>query len=222
MDVLLVRHAEPAVAAAAERSFDDGTGLSERGQAQARALGLALARSPLRCCLVSPLERARETARLALAGREVPVEINADFAEGALGALQGLGREEALRRFPEDLRFGHTVVARIAATGRTAPDGESREQFLSRARRASSRVQRELSAHGGPALVISHGGLLNYLIQLLLGLPLRDEAPFGFEFAGGVRVLSYAERGREEAPGFGPFPMLSFTAWSGETSPTGS
>jgi hypothetical protein len=55
--------------------------------------------------------------------------------------------------------------------------------------------------------VISHGGLLNYLLQRLLTMPVRDEVPFGFDHCGGLRIRSYSEE-----PGFGPFPMLRFFA----------
>jgi broad specificity phosphatase PhoE len=214
MDVILARHAEPDLDAF--RTFRDG-GLSARGREQARALGRALEPIGLRRCLVSPLERAEETARIALASRPVPIETCADVAEGSLGALQGLTREEALRRFPADLRLGHSVVARIAASGRTAPEGESRDAFLARARRACTRVLRELAEEGGPALVVSHGGLLNYLLQLLLGLPLRDEPTFGFEFCGTVRVLSYTEHGAHGAAGLGPCPALRFGSAAGDS-----
>ncbi len=209
MEVFLARHGEPA--GARERRFEDG-GLSEPGRAQARALGRALADVPLRLCLVSPLDRALETARIALGGRGVPLEVCDDFAEGSLGELRGLRRDQAEQRFPEDLRLGHTVVARIAASGRTAPGGEAREEFLARARRACARVEHELRGGTAPALVVSHGGLLNYLLQLLLGLPLRDQAPFGFRFCGVVRVVSYVESGPGGAPGIGPFPMLDFAS----------
>jgi probable phosphoglycerate mutase len=207
MDVLLARHAEPA--AAAKGVFDDG-GLSETGRDQARALGRALADLPLSICLVSPLERALETAAIVLAGRDVGLEVSADFAEGSLGALRGLRREQAERRFPSELRLGHTVVARLAASGQTAPDGETREELLARARRARARVERALGAEGAATLVVSHGGLLNYLLQLLLSVPPRDEACFGFDFCGFVRVRSYVERGPGGAPGLGPHPMLRF------------
>ncbi len=65
----------------------------------------------------------------------------------------------------------------IAASGRTAPGGETRDAFLARARRASERVARELHADT-PLLLVSHGGLLNYLLQILLGVPLRDSSWF--------------------------------------------
>jgi probable phosphoglycerate mutase len=180
MSVLLVRHGEDR--AAAEHRFGD-EGLSERGVEQARALGRSFAEVSLRGCWVSPLARAVETARFALEGREVPMEISPSLAEGAIGDLAGLDFEEGARRYPPDFQRGRTVVARLGAAGRTAPGGESRDEFVARARSVASRLADEIGVDGDPLLVVSHGGLLNYALQHLF-----------------------------EAPDFGPFPMLRFAA----------
>jgi broad specificity phosphatase PhoE len=119
LDVYLVRHAEDR--GASELRFGD-EGLSERGVEQARALAVALGRLPFRRCLVSPLLRARETARWLLEGREISMEIIPSLAEGSAGELAGLSVAEARERFPQALDAGRSVVARIAATGHTAPD----------------------------------------------------------------------------------------------------
>ena len=95
-------------------------------------------------------------------------------------------------------------MARLAASGRTAPGGEPRADFLARAARAADRVRLAL-ASGGGVIVVSHGGLLNYLLQLLLDMEPRETVPFGFDHCGAVRLLAY-----REAPAFGPFPMLRF------------
>jgi probable phosphoglycerate mutase len=199
--VYLVRHGED-LAASAGRFGDEG--LSPRGEAQARALARRLAPIPLRGCLVSPLLRARETARILLDRRDVSVEVVDPLAEGSAGQLEGLPRAEAKRRFPADFRLGAGLVARIAATGRTAPGGESRDAFLARARAASERIERELPREGD-LLVVAHGGLLNYLLQILLGAELRDEVPFGFE---NCAVAALIHHGEDE--GHGPFPSVRF------------
>jgi broad specificity phosphatase PhoE len=194
----LVRHAE-----AVSGRFGDA-GLSERGRRQARALAARLAALEFRAALVSPLTRAGETARILLEGREVPTTVEPLLAEGSVGDLEGLTREEARARYPDDFRFGFGVVERVAASGRTAPGGETRDAFVTRARRAAERVSREYDA-GGHLLVVSHGGLLNYLLQFALDLPLRDRVPFGFVNCG-VAALDR----RDGTPPFGPFQMLHF------------
>jgi probable phosphoglycerate mutase len=197
--VYLVRHAE----------FGDGTygdhGLNDRGREQARALARRLTDIPLARGLSSPLRRARETAELLLEGRDVPLEIRRCLAEGADGDLAGLDRAVARERYPEDLARGPSVVARLAATGRTAPGGETRDAFLQRARQTRSLIETALEASEA-TLIVSHGGLMNYALQLLMGISPRDDVPFGFDPCGTVKILSYTE-----PPTFGPFPMLRFS-----------
>jgi len=197
-----MRHAEDR--SAAEQLFGD-SGLSARGEQQARARAADSVLRGLSECWVSPLERAARTAELVLDGRDVPMRELQILAEGRIGALEGLGHDEARERYPDDLRLGRSVVARLAATGRTAPEGETRDAFLDRARAVAQRLRSHLDAGSGRVLVVSHGGLLNYALQALLDLPLRDSVPFGFDHTGYVRVLRYSE-----PPAFGPLVMLRF------------
>ena len=200
MAVYLVRHGEDR--ASAQGRFGD-EGLSELGVAQTRALAGRLAPIPFRACWVSPLKRAGETARILLQGRTIESELCPEIAEGSAGDLVGLTRGQAIERYPEFFRVGRGVVERLAASGFTAPGGESSEAFLARARAAGERIEAELEIGGDPLLVVSHGGLLNYMLQILLGVPLRDEVPFGFESAGVAALVR-----RQGPPGYGPF--LSF------------
>jgi len=202
--VLLVRHAEDR--AAAEGRFGD-EGLSERGRAQAHVLARMLAEAPLAEALCSPLARARETAAIALAGRAVPLRVEACLAEGSPGALAGLSYPEARARHPEDFRLGGSVLARIAASGRTAPGGETRAVFLARAFRARDLVAEALERGSGSVAVFTHGGLLHYLLEALVGSPPTDALAFRFEHCGVAEVVRY-----HEAPGFGPFTSLVFRA----------
>jgi len=204
MEIYLVRHGEVELGAA-QRLGDPP--LSDAGRAQARAQAQRLAATHFDVCFASPLLRAAETARLLVAGRDVAIETHACLAEGAYGELDGLAPAEASRRFPEFYRLGRTVLARLAASGWTAPGGETRAQFLARAKAAQALVSEPLFHESARALVVSHGGMLAYLIALLVGHEPRDESTIGFEFCGVARVTAY----REE-PAFGPFAMLRFSA----------
>ena len=181
--------------------------LSEHGRAQARALGFRLRETSFDVCLVSPLRRAQQTARLLVEGRAIPTETHACLSEGAFGALDGLARGTELERHAEFYRLGRTVLPRLAAAGSTAPGGETRAEFLARAKVAQTLVTKPLFDPSARVLVVSHGGLLAYLIQLLLGHEPRDDATIGFEFCGVARVTAY----REE-PAYGPFAMLRFVS----------
>jgi broad specificity phosphatase PhoE len=200
--VYLIRHAQDH-AAAAVRFADEG--LSPEGERQARALARAIAEVDFSFCLTSPLRRALETAKLVVEGRDIPLRQEPLLAEGAIGELDGLSYREGGKRFPDDFRLGSTVMARVASAGRTAPGGESRAAFLSRAEAAARLLLDQLKEGDSNLLVVSHGGLLNYLLQTLIGVPVRDEVPFGFDYCGVVRLLHW-----QEGTGFGPFPMLRF------------
>lgn len=204
MEILLVRHG--ATEEPQTRRYGDH-GLSDLGRAQADALALSLRDRHFDVCLVSPLRRAQETAELLVRGREIPLRTHDCLAEGALGRLDGVDHAEALRRWPDEFRLGRTVLARLSASGFTAPGGESRAAFLARALEAQALLQGPLFDESARALVVSHGGLLAYLVQLLMGREPRDDATIGFDFCGVARVISY-----REDPSFGPFAMLRFAS----------
>ena len=115
MEVYLVRHAAQHVAE--EDRFRD-TGLTAAGEDQARSLAKLLREADFGVCLSSPMRRAVETARLLLEGREIPLRLDENLAEGHPGDLAGLSESEARSRYPDDFRLGRTVVARVAAMGR--------------------------------------------------------------------------------------------------------
>ena len=187
MAVVLVRHAQDA-AAAAGRFGDEG--LSPRGRDQAARLRQRLSSLEFRAALVSPLARARETAAILTEGWGVPSEVVPELAEGAVGLLAGLSRREGLERHPDALARGFGVVERLAASGRTAPGGETRADFRARAARAAERARHEL-ARDGHVLVVSHGGLLDAMLQQLFAMAPRDELVFGFEHAGAAVLAPY-------------------------------
>ncbi len=202
-EVWLVRHAEPLHAGV--RFLDEG--LSERGMAQARALGRMLSGTAIAEAWTSPLPRARATAALALAGRDLEARVEPCLAEGSYGDFEGLGVDEARARHPSFFRLGPGVVARLAASGATAPGGESRDAFVARAHAARRLVEAALEHPDRITVAFSHGGLLNYLLQALLGEMVRDEVRFGFELCGVVRVHRFFE-----LPAFGPCVQIVFGA----------
>ena len=79
-DVVLARHGESETAAL--RIVGGDAPLTGVGQEQARSLGRELAPLPFDVCLTSGSLRARETAALALVGRNVPCEVDDRFGDG--------------------------------------------------------------------------------------------------------------------------------------------
>jgi broad specificity phosphatase PhoE len=63
--------------------------LTEAGRAQARALGEALAGETIDLCAVTEFERVRETAELALEGRDVPLIVVPELNDPRYGEFEG-------------------------------------------------------------------------------------------------------------------------------------
>ena len=168
--------------------------LSERGARRPGAGGAARA-GPLRPLPgLAARARAGDRARCSSPDAGSRWRPTPASPRGPHGALDGLAPDEARRRHPEFYRSGRTVLARLAATGRTAPGGETRAEFVARARVAHALVREPLFDPTARALVVSHGGLLAFLIALLLGHEPRDEASYGFDNCG-VRADHRVPRG---------------------------
>jgi probable phosphoglycerate mutase len=204
MELYLVRHGAVEEGPVGPRADPP---LSAAGRAQAQALAARLAGVRFDRCFASPLVRAQETALLLVTDRKLALETYVCLKEGSFGELDGVPREERQRRWPEYFRLGQTVLPRLAATGRTAPGGETRAEFVARAAAAVELLREPLFARDVRALVVSHGGLLCFLIAQLLGHEPRDEATYGFDNCAVARVIAYSE-----APAYGPFAMLHFGA----------
>ena len=68
--------------------------ITDDGKAEARVLGVELANVPLELCLHTRFVRTEETAAIALAGRDVPVEVEPLFDDIDVGDLEGETVEE--------------------------------------------------------------------------------------------------------------------------------
>jgi broad specificity phosphatase PhoE len=142
-EVVLARHGETETTH--RRVVGGDAGLTEAGRAQARALGAELASFPLEVCLTSEARRARETAELALGGRDVRVEVLPDLADIDFGQFAG-GLLEDYRAW---------VAAHDPAEA--PPGGESRVATLRRFARAFDAIAVRPERR---VLVVAHGLLL--------------------------------------------------------------
>jgi 2,3-bisphosphoglycerate-dependent phosphoglycerate mutase len=106
--LLVARHGESEFSARSLVNGDPGVAcpLTDAGRAQARALGAALAEERVDLCAVTEFERVRETAEVALAGREVPFLVVPDLNDPRYGDFEGgpldAYREWAWERGPLD------------------------------------------------------------------------------------------------------------------------
>ena len=88
---ILVRHAESEFSVRAAVSSDPAVpvALTPRGEEQARGLGRSLAAEPIDVCAVTAFLRTRQTAELALDGRDVPVIVVPELNDPRAGDFEG-------------------------------------------------------------------------------------------------------------------------------------
>ncbi|MHB8469114.1 MAG: histidine phosphatase family protein [Gaiellaceae bacterium] len=161
-EVLLARHGESEASAA--RIVGGDSPLTPLGREQARALGERLASFPVDICLTSGAVRARETAAIALAGRDVKVEIVRELGDVRFGEFDGRPLEE----------YRDWVAAHPPTEG--VPQGESRADTLRRFARAFRTVLVRTEQH---ALVVAHGLTIRALLDDR-PRPVVAGAPYGF------------------------------------------
>src|SRR3954469_6682526 len=151
--VILARHGESAYSAQGLVNGDPSVRvpLTEQGRKEARALGEALRERELDLCVTSDFERARETADVALAGRDVPRLVLPELGDIHMGSYEGKPLEEyrtwAHHRPPTEVEPG---------------GGESRVQALERYLRGfaivAARPERTV-------LVVSHSLPIRYVLN---------------------------------------------------------
>jgi probable phosphoglycerate mutase len=149
---VVARHAESTLNAERRVNGDPSVpvGLTERGREEARELGVQLAGLPLEACVVTRFRRTRETAELALAGRDIPLRTERLFDDIRVGDLDGKTIEE-YRAWkhgnPRSVPF---------------PGGESLDDA---AARYAEGYERLLDSPWRTALVVCHEIPLRYLLN---------------------------------------------------------
>ena len=147
--------------------------LTDRGRAQARALGRQLAADPrgITRILCSPLVRARETAELIAAETGLPLAVEPRLREQAFGRYEGSPRNGAafaLAKLHFIDRFG------------------SGETMLHLAARVYALLD-DLAAQDGPALLVAHNGIARVVESYFCEMTNEEFALFGIANCALVR-----------------------------------
>lgn len=154
--VIVVRHGETEWSRSGRHTSRTDVALTEVGREQARALGDRLAGRDFVEVWTSPMQRARETCRLA--GFDDP-SIESGLCEWDYGDFEGLTTEEIRERVP-----GWTVFTSDPPGGEDAFAVEQRvDRLVVRIRKAQ-----------GLVLCFAHGHLLRVLAARWLGLGAVD------------------------------------------------
>jgi len=162
MAVILLRHGETALNAARVMQ-PAATPLSERGQAQARAVARRLARrGGVTAIVSSDLPRAWLTAEAVAAALALPIVPSALLQERNFGDLRG--------RPYDSLGFDPLVMTEAP------PGGESASGFVQRVQQAFDDMLQQHQGLDGDLLVVTHGLLIR---TLLAGPLLRGAGKLG-------------------------------------------
>jgi len=107
----------------------------------------------------SPLLRASQTAAIIANALKVPMELDSAWRERSFGSLQGTNLNELDQRFPP-VDFYHPYN----------PIGGNGESQMDLYARASLALQNLLRRPVGSYLVVSHGGILNKALYVIMGI----------------------------------------------------
>jgi ribonuclease H / adenosylcobalamin/alpha-ribazole phosphatase len=163
MRLILVRHGETDLTASGRYSGRGDVPLSERGQAQAKAVAARVAglAPSVAAVLTSPLSRCTATARfIADAVGQPPVTVEADLVECDFGEWEGLTFEEVRRRWPYELDrwLGSAAIG--------PPGGESFRAVADRVRRLVTRIR--VRYPGQTVVIVSHVSPIKVLLRDVL------------------------------------------------------
>jgi len=162
--VWLIRHAETEWSRSGKHTGRTDVPLTDAGRARARELGARIGGHEFDLVLVSPLERARETARLA--GLGDPCQVREDLLEWDYGDYEGITTADIRSERPDWYLWRDGV-----------PNGETADEVAARC----DRVIEEILSVDGDVAAFAHGHILRALAARWV------EEPVGF---GGRLYLS--------------------------------
>ncbi|WP_031518610.1 histidine phosphatase family protein [Streptomyces sp. NRRL F-5123] len=170
-ELVLIRHGETEWSRSGQHTSYTDLPLTEKGEAQARSLAPLLASRHVSCVLTSPLQRARDTAKLA--GLEHGM-VDPDLHEWDYGGYEGVTTRDIHRVRPDWDLWTDGVIP-----GPDDHPGESPEQVGDRADRVLARADAAFTnGDGGDVVLVAHAHFLRVLTARRLGLRPADGALF--------------------------------------------
>jgi broad specificity phosphatase PhoE len=172
-EVWLVRHAETEWSRTKKHTGRTDVPLTDAGRERARELGAHLRDRAFAVVLSSPLERARETARLAGLGN--PCQVREDLLEWDYGDYEGITTADIRKERPDWYLWRDGV-----------PNGETPAEVGARC----DRVIAEILSVDGDVAVFAHG----HVLRALSARWLEEPVSFGgriFLETGSLSVLGF-------------------------------
>ncbi|HSM71803.1 MAG TPA: histidine phosphatase family protein [Anaerolineales bacterium] len=186
---VFLRHGESTGNAQSRWQGQSDYPLTEKGRAQAKALGERWKAEGVRfdLAITSTLMRAKETAEIVTSDLNVELETDEIWMERAIGEMEGLTAEE-VRQKPRP-----PYVTPYDPIG---GDGEGDWALYLRAGQALHDL---LKRPAGRYLIVSHGGLLNQVMSAIVGIaPHADPSGARFRFGNTAfaRVIYFPHQNR--------------------------
>ena len=186
---VFLRHGESIGNAQSRWQGQSDYALTERGRTQARALAERWKSEGVKFdrIIASPLSRAKETAEIIASALDVKLEFDPIWLERHIGEMEGLTAEEVRKR-PQP--------PYITPYDSIGGEGEGDWALFLRAGQSLHNLLRRPAAS---YLIVSHGGLLNQLMNAIIGIaPHVDPSGvrFRFENTAFARVIYYPHQHR--------------------------
>ena len=161
--LLLVRHGETDLNTQSRMQGQSDAPLNEQGRQQAEALKNRLAGETIHAVICSDLRRAWETGTILTRRLGLSLTPDPRLREMDFGGWEGLSYEEIQARDPDVLaRWGADVM------DFTPPGGENLRRFAKRVEPLLAEMAQKYEKE--TVLLVAHGGSLQLLVALALGL----------------------------------------------------
>lgn len=186
--LFLIRHGATELSAEDRFAGETDVALSEEGRRQIQALGVRLSEEPIAAVYASTKQRAIDTARAVAQHHQLEVITDDDLREISHGRWEGLNREEAETRYPDEY-----ARYRIDPYSYAPEGGESGVQLTARALPALLRI---VKAHQGATVaVVSHKATIRLLLSSLLGFDARSYRDRLDQSLAALNVLDFNDQG---------------------------
>ena len=186
---ILVRHGQSELNLSRHVNGDPDVpvALTEQGELESQSLGVQLSGVRIDVCVLTRFGRTRQTAEIALTGRDVPVEVEPLLDDIRIGELEGRTIEE------------YRAWKREHHRADPFPGGESLDDA---ARRYADGYERILARPEGTILVVCHEIPVRYAVNAAAGSDeldgptheIRNCVPHLFDEAGLERAVARIRR----------------------------
>ena len=154
------------------------TGLTERGQRQAKAIAIALAEAGIHACSIysSDLQRTAQTARLIAQALASPIVFDQRLREMSYGAAEG--RDQTW--FDRQIVYPPNDIGRL--DHRIYPSGESRREVATRVYAAMEMITATADQQ---LVIVTHGFAATFIIAAWIGMPIEALGSVAFQVNSG-------------------------------------